>query len=141
MADGFAGWDDAYANGTGPDLDQAKAAAGVALDARYNSVLLFDDPYFLWPSAVAPEVIIVRDASLADVGPLSAMKNASSYEQFRNVVFPDATAASTAAQEIRLALGLSPDTTASCAGYENGHQILLPEKAEREAALAEQKTT
>lgn len=138
VSDGYLRWEDVYLAGGDPGVQEAAALSEAAMIAARNSVVLFDDEYYVWPEDVQEHIATVRDANLAEVGPYDTIMNSNSYEQVRLVTFPDGAEGGNAAQEVRLALGISADTSTSCEGYVGGQVNLLAEKDEREAALAEQ---
>ena len=133
LADGFTLWENAYAGGTEPDLDEVTGTAAFAFESTYNTVLLFDESAFIWPESARPHIVALRDAHLAEAASYDALANSSSYDEARAVTFPDAATGAEAAEEARLALGIA-DT--SCEGFEGSQILLLAEKAERDDALA-----
>lgn len=134
----FQAGEDEFFNGGAPDPAAVKAAAQVAMDDTRVQVELIDDTYYVWPEGIGELLPVLRDSRIAGLGTLSTMVNAVTYEEAYYAVWPDPTAATTAAQEIRYQLGLDADTTASCVGHETAAADLLAEKTEREEALAKQ---
>lgn len=135
LAAAFAAQEGTFLNGDEADATAVKAAAAEALRLNRLGTELFDDPYYVWPENVATHVKTLRDYTVAESGTLSQIANAPRYEDAYYAIWPADTTGG-AAQEIRYQLGLSPDTTASCVGYETGTDKLHAEMTERNEYLA-----
>ncbi|MGY4856844.1 hypothetical protein [Cryobacterium sp. AP23] len=141
LTDAFSAGEDEFRAGGDPDPAAVKASAADRIVTARLVVDFLDAEYFLWPEEVRDQIPLVRDSSVAELSTLDGIVNAVSYEDAYYATWPDFTAAGTAAQEIRYQLGLDADTTASCTGYEGGHDTLTAETTAREALLAEQEST
>lgn len=141
LTDAFSAGEDEFRAGGDPDPAAVKASAADRIVIARLVVDFLDDEYFLWPEEVRDQIPLVRDANVAELSTLDGIVNAATYEDAYYATWPDYTAAGTAAQEIRYQLGLDADTTASCIGFEGGHDALTAETTAREALLAEQKST
>lgn len=130
-ADAITPLEDEWVNGGSPDLTALAPATQRRIDTSRNAIELFDDTYFAWPEEVADLMPAVRDSYMGDLGPLSQVLTATRMEDLNAVAWP---AQESPAQEIRYQLGLDVDTAGTCVGHENGHELLLAEKTEREAA-------
>ncbi|MFC7943330.1 hypothetical protein ACFUPZ_08715 [Microbacterium oxydans] len=132
----FAAGEETYLNGGDADPTAVKAAAAESLRVNSVQIALFDDGYYTWPGGVDVHIRAVRDASMKATSMYDSIANASSYAAAYNVAVVDDPAAAQAAQEIRYQLQLSPDTTASCVGYETAADALHTEMTERNEYLA-----
>ncbi|MGW4928268.1 hypothetical protein ACWEOH_03870 [Agromyces sp. NPDC004153] len=132
----FRASEEEFLNGGAPDPAGVKAAAQAQMTSRQTEAELFDDDYYEWPESIEPHITTLRDSDVAALGTLSAMVNAPDYETAYYAVWPDQTAPQASAQEIRFQLGIGADTQATCVGYEGGHDVLVAERREREAALS-----
>lgn len=125
-----------YLYGGAPDPSAAKAAAAEQLRLGQLFVEVLEDDYYTWPDGVAEQLVHLRSRTVAELGSQSVDANAATYSEIYYNTYPAMTAEQTAApQEIRLSLGLSADTTASCAGYETGLDVVVAEIAERNVAI------
>ena len=140
LNEAFSASEEDFLAGGAPDPATVKAAATTRIASDRLVVEFFDDEYYLWPEQVRDQIPLVRDVNLAELSTLSGIVNAATYEEAYYATWPDYTASSTAAQEIRYQLALDADTTASCTGYESGHDVLTAEKTDREALLAKQES-
>lgn len=132
----FIAGEDEYLNGGNPDAAAVKAAAAEVLRLNTMQIALFDDAYFTWPDGLDAHLSNVRDSSMAQASTFNAVANAATYEDaYNQSVFDDPEGAKSS-QEIRYQLQLSPDTTASCQGYETTTEALHAEKVERNDYLA-----
>lgn len=127
-----------FLGGGAPDPAAVKRAAQASLTRETENASLFDDPYYVWPDEVEDQILIVRDSSVQSLRALSMVVNAGTYEAAYYVAWPDESAAAGASQAIRYQLGIGADTTATCVDYADGHEVLLAEREDREAKLAEQ---
>lgn len=126
---------DEFANGGTPDPADVKAAAARMLEYNRMAIALIDDDYFVWPDEVADILPHVRDSFLGALSTLDTITNADSYAVAYYAEWPDPSPEQeTAAQEIRYALGLSADTTASCDGHTGQLQGLYDELVKRTEA-------
>lgn len=132
----FTAGEETYLNGGDADPSAVKAAAAESLRVNSVQVALFDDGYFTWPEGLDVHIRAVRDASMKATSMYDSIANASSYAAAYNVAIVDDPAGAQAAQEIRYQLQLSPDTSASCEGYETAADALHAEMTERNAYLA-----
>lgn len=130
-----------FLDGGAPDPAAVKQSATNRVNSTRSAIEHLDDSYFTWPDAVAAQLPHVRSSFMSEVGTLSAMSNAATFEEAYYATWAPRTAEQdTAAQEIRYQLGLPADTVASCSGHEDGHEQLAAERSEREALLAEAST-
>lgn len=136
LSDEFAAQEDTFLNGGEADVSAVNARAAENLRVDRVAVELFDDAYYMWPEAVVDQVKLVRDSYVAESSTLSQIANATRFEDAYYAQWPDETASSTAAQEIRYQLGLSADTTTSCTGFDQTADTLHGEMLAREAYLA-----
>lgn len=125
-----------FFNGGAPDPSAVKTAAVTALDVGRAAAEFLDDDYFTWPEEVAEHIVTIRTITITDLSYLSSVANAATFEDAYYAPYIDDGSGATASQTIRFELGLDPDTTASCVGYEGGHEILAQERAARDAELA-----
>jgi len=135
----YAAGEDEYLNGGTPDVSAVVAAATTIRDQQRLAIEQLDDTYFEWPGVVAEQAPHIRSAYMANMAVVSAIAGATDFE----TAYSTPAAASTpeedaAGQEIRYQLGLSADTDASCAGFEDGLTTLSTAKTERDAALSKQ---
>lgn len=131
----FAAKEDEYLSGGNPDVTAIKQLGTEALRVNRVTVELLDDSYYTWPDNTRTLVKTIRDTVLGEAAGYSAMANAASfkaaYEAPANTVNPG-----NAPQELRYALGLSADTSASCAGHETAADQLHAEMTSRNEYLA-----
>lgn len=116
---------DAYFAGGDPDPTEVKSAAAVARDAGRVSALLLSDPLYVWPPTVRDSLEIIRQSYLAEIAYWDSVANSTSFDAAWNVPAPEpAPGTESAAQEVRLQLNISADTTASCVDHQDGHERL-----------------
>ena len=96
------------------DLAAFTAAAEVARDAYKESGLRFSDETVVWPDAVAADILILRDASVALATSYQSLSEVKTLEEADAVVFPTSDDSAAASSRIRDALGLSSDPEVSC---------------------------
>ena len=132
----FLAGEDEFMNGGAPDPAAVKAAGVAALDVGRATAEFLDDEYYIWPEDVAEHIATIRTITITDLSYLSEVANATTFEQAYYATYVNDGSGATASQTIRFELGLDPDTTASCIGYESGHEELRQEQTEREAELA-----
>lgn len=96
------------------DLAAFTAAAEVARDAYKESGLRFSDETVVWPDAVAADILILRDASIALATSYQSLSEVKTLEEADAVVFPTSADSAEASTRIRDALGLSSDPEVSC---------------------------
>jgi len=123
-----------WLNGKEPNISKIKSIAAQSIAVDRLGIELFDDPYYIWPSSVAAHIRTVRDAFVAEQGTLDTIANAKNFKTIYNVTWPDS---GSAPQEIRYQLGLSTDTTASCAGKDKLLDGLHAEMVARTEYLAQ----
>lgn len=135
LNDAIVAQEETFFNGGDPDLTEIRAAAAEAMRVSRIVVELFDDSYYIWPEGLDDHLALIRESTMAESTTLSAIANASRFEDAYYAQFtgPD-TAASIA--EVRYQLGLSADTSASCQGYEAAADVLHTEMLERNDYLA-----
>jgi len=97
------------------NLDAIHAAAAPARDAKQVEALAFENPTEMWPVEIQADLKVLATSDYGTVGVLDRMVHAQSLDEANMVTFAD-DGAQTSAQRIRAKLGLSADTTASCAG-------------------------
>lgn len=138
MNQAFIAGEEEYLNGGGgnPDVAAVKAAAAEVLRLNTMQIALLDDPYFTWPDGLDAHLSNVRDASMTQASTFNALVNAATYEDAYNQPVSDDPEGAKSSQEIRYQLELSPDTTASCQGYETSTEVLHAEMVERNEYLA-----
>lgn len=130
----FAAAEPEFLAGGSPDMAAVKDAASTRLTLSRSAIELLEDEHFIWPKSVAEQVPHIRSTYMAELSTLDGMINAAKFEDAYYATWPAATPEQQAAgQEIRYALGLDADTTASCADNLGGIQTLMEEKSEREA--------
>ena len=135
----FVAGEDEYFNGGSPDPAAVKASATELATLTRAAITFLDDDYYVWPSSVSEHIAHIRTSYMGQLTTAEAVANAETYAEAYNTPVPATTPEQdTAGQEIRYQLDISSDTKASCIGYEEGHTKLAAERAEREAALAEQ---
>lgn len=132
----FVAGEEAYLNGGNPDVAAVKASAAEVLRLNTMQIALLDDPYFTWPDGLDAHLSNVRDASMTQASTFNALVNAATYEDAYNQPVSDDPEGAKSSQEIRYQLELSPDTTASCQGYETATEALHTEMMERNEYLA-----
>ncbi|WP_394553368.1 hypothetical protein ACDF64_03185 [Agromyces sp. MMS24-JH15] len=121
----FTATEGSFLNGEAADLAPVKAAAQVRMESTSVEIDLIEDESVIWPEEVTAHLTTLRDYSVAELATISSIVNAADYEEAYYAAWPDGTNVAPAAQEIRRALELSPDTAASCVGHEDGHGRLL----------------
>lgn len=136
MNQAFTAGEEEYLNGGTPDVTAVKAAAAEVLRLNTMQIALLDDPYFTWPDGLDAHLSNVRDASMTQASTFNALVNAATYEDAYNQPVSDDPEGAKSSQEIRYQLELSPDTTASCQGYETSTEVLHAEMVERNEYLA-----
>ncbi|CAN5586171.1 hypothetical protein BH10ACT7_BH10ACT7_15200 [soil metagenome] len=99
---------------TAQDLPAFTAAAEVARDAYKESGLRFADETVVWPEAVAADILILRDASIALATSYQTLSEVTTLQEADAVVFPTSADSAEASSRIRDALGLSSDPAVSC---------------------------
>jgi len=126
-----------HSGGT-PSLVGVHAAAGEVLRLNRQDIALLRDPAYVWPDSVT-ELIALRVSSAEKYEPFfEALATAPSVDAALAVTAPSLTAQEqSAVREIRRELGLSPDTTGSCGGYETRNDELYAELERRTGAEAE----
>ncbi|WP_206477064.1 hypothetical protein [Microbacterium sp. KRD172] len=136
MNEAFSVQEETYLNSGEADASAVKVAAIEVLRVNSMQIALFDDPYYTWPEGLIVHLKNIRDASMTQSSMFDSIANASSYEAAYYMTAPETPEATTSAQEIRYQLQLSPDTTASCQGYETATDTLHAEMLERTEYLA-----
>ncbi|WP_140403296.1 hypothetical protein [Microbacterium oxydans] len=136
MNQAFIAGEEEYLNGGNPDVAAVKAAAAEVLRLNTMQIALLDDPYFTWPDGLDAHLSNVRDASMTQASTFNALVNAATFEDAYNQPVSDDPEGAKSSQEIRYQLQLSPDTTASCQGYETSAEALHAEMVERNEYLA-----
>jgi hypothetical protein len=127
-----------FFDGGEPDLTAMKAAATESSRLIRLAVEVLDDPYFIWPEAVARQIVHIRSVNVGDLAPLNTVANATRFEDGYYASYPALTPEQTsAAQEIRLQLNLDTNTSTSCAGYETALDETHAEMTARNDYLAE----
>lgn len=99
------------------DLQAAKTEAGALRDAYRSAIEKLTDEKMLWPEGVKSDIASLADGMYEDVSGAQNVANQTTegnlIAAWNGWITPPERAAT--AQKIRLKLGLSPDTTASCA--------------------------
>jgi len=99
------------------DLQAAKTEAGALRDAYRSAIEKLTDEKMLWPEVVKSDISALADGMYEDVSGAQNVANQTTegnlIAAWNGWITPPERAA--IAQKIRLKLGLSPDTTASCA--------------------------
>ena len=125
--------DEQWFAGQNPDVTVLHDVVLRQIDARRAAIKLFDDDYFVWPGESGVIAERIRASYVGSLAGLDQMSRATKYSELTEIQWPDPDA--TAGQEMRLELDLPVDTAGSCTGFEDGHEVLLAEQAEREVAL------
>lgn len=99
----------AFDNG---DLDALHTAATQAIAADQDAAKKLDEGK--WPTELAPDVALVRDAYFARIPAEQATVSAPSMDAVYAIQWPDQSAASTASQRLRSRLNLSPEQLTGC---------------------------
>ncbi|QHF21025.1 hypothetical protein GTU71_09415 [Rathayibacter sp. VKM Ac-2762] len=134
LSDAFSSGEDELLNGGDPDPSGVHAAASARLDLTRRTLTLLDDSYYHWPSDVSEQIATIRGSYIAEMATLNTMANSADFSDAYYSTFPEATTEQqSAGQEVRYALGIDPDTVASCVGHENGIDALTSEKEQRDA--------
>lgn len=132
LGDAIVAGEPEWLNGGAPPVDAVNATAAETLRIGRMSVENMDDDYYVWPEEVAPQLEHVRQSIVLDLSTLSALANATRFEDAYYAQWPERSPEQVAAsQEIRYQLGLDPDTTTSCEGYETALELLDEERLAR----------
>jgi hypothetical protein len=127
-----------FFDGGEPDLTALKAAATESSRLTRLAVEVLDDPYFIWPEAVAGQIVHIRSAMVGELSPLNTVANATRFEDGYYAPFPALTPEqASAGQEIRLQLNLDTNALTSCAGYETALDETHAEMTARNDYLTE----
>lgn len=101
--------------GSAGDFNGFTVAAGQARDAAQAAASAFSDKSIMWPAGIRPLLEEMKDEELALASFFNSLANARSFEEANSISTPISDG--TAAQEVRLILGLTADTEASCKAY------------------------
>lgn len=100
------------------NLVLARQKSAERRDSARGVIKAFSDPAVLWPVAVAPDIAALNDGLYAVVAESESLSNQGSEADFWSVWNAGTKAGKdpvgTAAQKIRLKLGLPADTFGSC---------------------------
>lgn len=106
-------WNTATASG---EFAAYKSSAQPLVDAYSAAAARFDDPTVLWPAQIeVADITALSNSYYADISILQGIANANT-EAEANFAFANRDAAAAASQKIRARLGITADTTSSCAG-------------------------
>lgn len=96
------------------DVEAFTAAAAVARDAYKESAARFGSEEVVWPAEIEPDIIILRDASIAIAASYETLSQVTSLDEADQVQFPSSDDSAGAAGRIRDVLGLTSDAAESC---------------------------
>jgi hypothetical protein len=99
---------------TAQDLASIQANAAAARDAYQQQVKMFTDPMKLWPQQVNDDIKKLVDSDYTTIADYDSLSRVGSIEAANSVLFASNDEAGAAAQRVRIALGLSADTSVGC---------------------------
>lgn len=118
-----------YLAGGNPDMSGVTAAAKTYSDAVLQALVVFDDPYYVWPESVNGYIRQMRDGYFGFLDPLHALQQVNTYDGVYSVVFPTPEMP---AQKIRYELSLDSDVTQSCVDHGGSLAELAEESKARD---------
>lgn len=121
-------WEETYAAVAAQEMDMPALREATVNNADVDVVVLslLNDERYVWPAEAAAFIEEIRVSYEEELDALIAAVPAESLAEVDAVAWPDYS--SLPVVELRNVLGLDADTSASCIGYENGHEVLSAEE-------------